>query len=107
MERMNTVHGLEDMRMSTLNFVVQERTAIVEEIDRQRVATIEQVTDERKAALQEIGAIARESTGSALSVGKELIDHLMWRFGMLAGALGIVVGLTGGVLLTIMRSKNV
>ena len=106
-ERTNTMNGIENMRMSMLNFVVQERTAFVEEIDRQRIATIEQVTDERKAALKEIGAIARESTGSALSVGKELIDHLMWRFGMLAGALGIVIGLTGGVLLTIMRSKHV
>ena len=106
-ERMNTVHGLEDMRMSTLKFMVQERTAIVAEIDRQRVATIEQVTDERKAALQEIGAIARESTGSVLSVGKELIDHLMWRLGVLAAGFGIFIALTGGVLLTLSRSKNV
>jgi hypothetical protein len=106
-ERTNAMNGIDNMRMSTLNFVVQERTAIVEEIDRQRIATIAQVTDERKAALQEIGAIARESTGSALSVGKELIDRLMWRLGVLAAAFGIFIALTGGVLLTIMRSKNV
>jgi hypothetical protein len=106
-ERTNAMNGIDNMRMSTLNFVVQERTTIVEEIDRQRIATIAQVTDERKAALQEIGAIARESTGSALSVGKELIDRLMWRLGVLAAAFGIFIALTGGVLLTIMRSKNV
>ena len=106
-ERMHAMNGIDSMRMSMLNFVVQERTAIVEEIDRQRVATIEQVTDERKAALQEIGAIARESTGSALSAGKELIDRLVWRLGMLAAALGIFIALTGGVLLTIIRSKSV
>ena len=106
-ERMHAMNGIDSMRMSTLNFVMQERTAIVEEIDRQRVATIEQVTDERKAALQEIGAIARESTGSALSAGKELIDRLVWRLGVLAAAFGIFIALTGGVLLTIIRSKSV
>jgi len=105
-ERMNTVAGLEDMRMATLEFVAQERMAVVAEIDNQRVATIEQVSEERKAALKEIGAIARDSTGLVQSVGKELIDHLMWRLAVLLGAFGIVFALIGGILLGLMRSRN-
>jgi hypothetical protein len=105
-ERMNTVAGLEDMRMATLEFVAQERIAVVGEIDNQRVATIEQVSEERKAALKEIGAIARDTTGLVQSVGKELIDHLMWRLAVLFGAFGIVFALIGGILLGLMRSRN-
>ena len=105
-ERMNTVAGLEDMRMATLEFVAQERMAVVAEIDNQRVATIEQVSEERKAALKEIGAIARDTTGLVQSVGKELIDHLMWRLAVLLGAFGIVFALIGGILLGLMRSRN-
>lgn len=86
--------------------MVQERTAIAAEIDRQRMETVEQVSEERKAALQEIAAMARESTGSVRSVGKELIDHLMWRLGVLFGAFGIVFALIGGILLALMRSRN-
>jgi len=105
-ERMNTVAGLEDMRMATLEFVARERMAVVAEIDNQRVATIEQVSEERKAALTEIGAIARDTTGLVQSVGKELIDHLMWRLAVLLGAFGIVFALIGGILLGLMRSRN-
>jgi hypothetical protein len=105
-ERMNTVAGLEDMRMATLEFVKQERMAVVAEIDNQRVATIEQVSEERKAALKEIGAIARNSTELIQSVGKELIDHLMWRLAVLLGAVGIVFALIGGILLGLLRSRN-
>jgi hypothetical protein len=105
-ERMNTVAGLENMRMATLRFVEQERMTVVAEVDKQRVATIGQVSEGRKAALGEIGAIARESTGSVLSVGKALIDHLMWKLGMLVDALGVVVALAGGILLALMRLRK-
>ena len=70
------------MQADTLQFVQREREAVVGEIDRQRVATIQEVNEERKATLNEIQAIARESTGAALSVGKDLIDHLIRKLAM-------------------------
>jgi hypothetical protein len=48
----------------------------------------------------------RASTGSALSVGKEMIDHLMWKLAILAGALALFVALGGGAVLVLLRSKN-
>jgi hypothetical protein len=105
-ERINTLTGLEGMRADTLKFVEQERNAVIAEINRQRVATIEQVGEERKAALEEVRSIARESTGSALSVGKELIDHLFWRLAMLVGAVALCVALGAGVLVTVMRARD-
>ena len=106
MERVNALSGLEDMQADTLQFVQREREAVVGEIDRQRVATIQEVSEERKAALNEIQAIARESTGSALSVGKDLIDHLIRKLALLAGAIGLFLLLGGGALVMFMRSRD-
>jgi len=106
MERVNALSGLEDMRADTLQFVQLEREAVVGEIDRQRVATIQEVSEERKATLNEIQAIARESTGSALSVGKDLIDHLIRKLALLAGAIGLFLLLGGGALVMFMRSRD-
>jgi hypothetical protein len=105
-ERINTLTGLEGMRADTLKFVEQERNAVITEINRQRVATIEQVGEERKAALEDVRSIARESTGSALSVGKELIDHLFWRLAILVGAVALCVALGAGVVMMVMRLRG-
>ncbi|MBA5867473.1 MAG: hypothetical protein GDA67_12350 [Nitrospira sp. CR1.3] len=72
---------------------------------RQRLATIEQVKDEWKATMQEVRAIAHESTDSALSVGKELIDHLVRRLAVLVGGIALCVAPFAAVLGMAMRSN--
>lgn len=106
LERMNALSGLEGMRESTLKFVEEQRAVVTDEIDRQRLATIEQVKDERKASLQEIGAIAHDTTASAISIGKELIDHLFWRLAVFAGVIALCLSLGVTVLLATMRTTR-
>ena len=105
-ERVDALSGLEDMQAHTLQFLQRERATVVSEIDRQRVATIQEVSEERKAALKEIQAIARESTGSALSVGKDLIDHLIRKLVMLASVIGLFLLLGSGALMIFLRSRD-
>jgi hypothetical protein len=105
-ERVDALSGLEDMQADTLQFLQRERATVVGEIDRQRVATIQEVSEERKAALKEIQAIARESTGSALSVGKDLIDHLIRKLVMLASVIGLFLLLGSGALMIFLRSRD-
>jgi len=50
--------------------------------------------------------IAHESTDSALSVGKELIDHLFWRLSILAGAIALCMAVGAGVMMTVMRTRQ-
>jgi len=106
LERVNAMSGLERMRVSTLDFAEQQRMAVVAEIDRQRVATIRDVSEERKAALKEVQAIARDSTDSALSIGKELIDHLFWRLAALAGGIALCVVIGAGAVVMVMRTRD-
>ena len=105
-ERVDALSGLEDMQAHTLQFLQRERATVVSEIDRQRVATIQEVSEERKAALKEIQAIARESTGSALSVGKDLIDHLIRKLVTLASVIGLFLLLGSGALMIFLRSRD-
>jgi len=96
-ERTAALDGIDEMRIGTLDAVEHERKALTAEIDRQRMATLDVIQEERKAVLREIHDIARESTGSVLSSGQGLIDHLVGRIALTGAALVVIV-LIGGVL---------
>ena len=81
-----------------LEFVSGQTTQVLSAVTKERrMATLDVIQEERKAVLREIHDIARESTGSVLSSGQGLIDHLVGRIALTGAALVVIV-LIGGVL---------
>lgn len=105
-ERKAAMAGIEEMRVATVKTMEAERKAITAEIDRQRLETLEEIRGERKTVLEDVRSVARDTTASALTPGKQLIDYLMGKVVLIVLAVAALFALGLGLVATFLRSKS-
>jgi len=105
-ERKSTIDSVNEMRSDTLEFVQQERAAVVDQITKERMAAIEEVRAERLAVMDDIRIITRESTTSAMSGARNLIDHFINRLTIIAGGFALIAVIMVAALLVYLRTRS-
>ena len=104
-ERTAALDAVDAMRLETLAFVQKERDLILDQISRERVATIDELRAERRIVMDEIRAITRDSTASAMSGAKDLVDHFTARLMILIGGLALFTMLGAAGLIILLRTR--
>lgn len=105
-ERKTAIGEVEGMRADTLEFVQQERQAIVAQITKERMAAIEELRAERVAVMADLRIITRESTDSAMSGARGLIDHLINRLALIAGGFALSTAIVIAAFLIYLRARD-
>jgi hypothetical protein len=96
-ERVALLRGVNDQRLSTLEYLTAERLAVAAALREERIETVVFMHQERIESLKEIDAIRGRTVAASVEGLRDLIDYTFWRVAVFLLVLAVAVPATAVV----------
>lgn len=103
-ERGLVLEEVDRQRSLSLEYLGAERKAVLDAIERERQQVLEQLRRERIETLKEAERMIHEALRQGTESAFDVIDHLMWRVGLLLAAIASLGALLSRLLLKALRA---
>jgi hypothetical protein len=105
-ERAALLRGVNDQRLSTIEYVTAERLAVAATLREERMATVAFMHQERLEALKEIDAIRTRTVATSVEGLRDLIDYTLWRVGVFLVVLAVTMPVTAVVVYRLTAGRR-